>query len=109
MTPLQNKMLAKIATSEHNEANGNPTDVEQTTTWACTMIETAEDKGVFTSLMNARLVEHLGKGDDALVWLTDAGWDAWKMPDEQDDEYGDDEYGDRAERDIHQDNYRPAI
>ena len=78
MTPLQTEMLNKVATSEHNEMNGNPTKVEQTITWADQMIETPQDKGVFTSLLNAKLVAHEGEGVDAVVYLTDAGWNAWK-------------------------------
>lgn len=75
MTPLQQKMIVKIATNEMNTANGNPQNAEETETWADCVIENAEDKGVFVSLVNAGLVYHDGlKKRDAGVGLTDAGF-----------------------------------
>ena len=46
--------------------------------WADCIIEDATDKGVFTSLLNAGMVEHGGKGRDAAVNLTDAGFAEYK-------------------------------
>lgn len=74
-TELQIEMIKKIAFDEFTEVNGRmPQDVDQTHTWADGIIETAEDKGVFTSLLNADLVWHSGKGRDAGVGLTPAGF-----------------------------------
>lgn len=77
MTPLQKAMILKIATNEMNSANGKPTTANETETWADGVIESAEDKGVFTSLFNAGLAYHVGKGRDAGVGLTDSGFDAY--------------------------------
>ena len=72
LTPLQAAMLKKIATDELTSVNGaEPESVEETETWAEMIIETAQDKGVFTSLLNAGLAIHGGKGRDAVVSLTD--------------------------------------
>lgn len=77
---LQTAMLNKIARSEFSEMNGgypnNNSDVGSI--WADVIIEDSEDKGVFTSMLNAGLVAHGGKGRDATVWLTDAGFAEWQ-------------------------------
>lgn len=74
-TPLQQDMLYKIARSEYTTVNGAvPKNAQETETWADTIIETAEDKGVFTSLKNAGLVWHSGEEKDAGVGLTEAGF-----------------------------------
>ena len=66
LTPLQAAMLKKIATDEMTCVNGaEPESIEQTETWDDGIIETAQDKGVFTSLLNARLVSRIGKGRDS--------------------------------------------
>lgn len=78
-TPLQNTMLKAIARSELTCINGaEPSAAQETVTWANCVIETAADKGVFTSLLNAGLVWHEGNGRDAQVGLTDAGLAAYK-------------------------------
>ena len=75
MTPLQKSMILKIAESELTPVNGAvPKNVDDATTWADCVIETAEDKGVFTSLKNAGLVYHTGSGRDAAVGLTAEGF-----------------------------------
>lgn len=80
MTPLQNKMLVRIAEDELAPLNGaEPSIKEDATTWADCVIEDAEDKGVFTSLLNAGMVYHQGKGRDAVVGLTDVGFAAYKL------------------------------
>lgn len=77
-TPLQNEMLNAIARDELTPVNGaRPTNAADATTYADMVIETAEDKGVFTSLLNAGLVYHSGKGRDAVVGHTEAGFAAW--------------------------------
>ncbi|MHB1630714.1 MAG: hypothetical protein ACYCQL_00670 [Acidithiobacillus sp.] len=74
-TSLQQAMLRKIARSEYTSINGAmPQSAGDTETWADTIIETAEDKGVFTSLKNAGLVWHSGEKTDAGVGLTDKGF-----------------------------------
>ncbi len=76
MTPLQEKMMNKIALSEYTSVNGNePSSPNETITWAEMIIETPEDKGVFTSLLNQGLVFHTGgHKQDAVVGLTIKGF-----------------------------------
>lgn len=79
VTKLQASMLIKIAESEYNELGGGiPQTAEQAGTWANVVIDTPQDKGVITSLINAELVNHSGSGEDAVVGLTDAGFEAYK-------------------------------
>lgn len=74
VTPLQAAMLNKIAKSEFNAVDGNiPNIVEDSATWAEMIIETAQDKGVFTSLLNAGLVFHFNDGKDSTVQLSELG------------------------------------
>lgn len=80
-TALQAAMIKNIARSEFTAVNGAEpqglTDIGWV--WANTVIETAEDKGVFTSLVNAGMTQHCGnKGRDACVTLTQSGLDAYK-------------------------------
>jgi hypothetical protein len=78
MTPLQTAMLGKIAAEELNGGNGRPEKAQETETYADMIIETAQDKGVFTSLQNAGLVWHDGqKGREAGVGMTAEGFAAW--------------------------------
>ena len=79
-TPLQAAMLKKIATDELTPLNGaEPSRVEDAMTWADCVIETAEDKGVFTSLLNEGLVYHTGGPKrDAGVGLTEKGFEVYK-------------------------------
>jgi len=80
-TPLQTEMIKAIATSEFTEVNGaEPTSVSDIGwVWADMIIDNAQDKGVFTSLVNAGLAEHSGnKGRDACVTLTEAGFQVYK-------------------------------
>lgn len=76
ITPLQKDMLVKIARSEYTSVNGAvPKNADETGTWANVIIETVQDKGVFTSLVNAGLVKHNGlQGKNAELALTDAGF-----------------------------------
>ena len=80
-TPLQAAMLHKIARNEFTAVNSaEPSTLADIGwVWADCVIEDAEDKGVFTSLVNAGLAKHSGnKGRDAGVTLTQAGFDAYK-------------------------------
>lgn len=81
VTPLQAAMIKKIALSEFTSLNGGEPESLNDIGWVwadCT-IEDAQDKGVFTSLMNAGLVEHSGGPKrDAGVTLTQAGFEVYK-------------------------------
>ena len=81
-TPLQHAMLAEIARSEYQPLNGREPETFEDTdwVWAQFIIERRQDKGTFTSLLNAGLVEHNGHPDreEACVRLTKAGFDAYK-------------------------------
>ena len=80
VTELQAAMIHKIAFHEMNPSNGaRPSAIEDVNLWADDAIETAQDKGVFTSLMNAGLVWHSGKGRDAGVGFTEAGWEMFQL------------------------------
>lgn len=59
VTPLEALMLQKIARSEYTSSNGaEPEKPQDTCTYADVTMETAQDKGVFVSLMNKGLVLH---------------------------------------------------
>lgn len=74
VTTLQADMLNAISKSEFNAVEGNiPDTVGDSTTWAEMIIETAQDKGVFTSLLNAGLVFHFPNGKDSTVQLSEKG------------------------------------
>jgi hypothetical protein len=79
-TLLQQKMLTSIARSVFTQVDGDEPssndDIGEV--WASEIIYNAESKGVFTSLLNANLVGHNGTGSDAVVWLTDDGFKAYK-------------------------------
>ena len=78
-TPLQTQMLRRIALDECTPLNGGePQTRQDAETYANMVIEDAEDKGVFTSMLNEDLVWHSGKGRDAVVGLTDKGFAAYK-------------------------------
>lgn len=79
-TKLQQNMLTAIALSEYTPVNGSEPETNDDVgeVWANTIIYDAQDKGVFTSLLNAGLVKHSGTGRDAVVSLTDAGFAEYK-------------------------------
>ena len=78
MTPLQESMLIKIATSEFTSVNGAiPESISETVNWASSIIENNQDKGVFTSLLKEGLVTHTPSGIDSLVALTSDGLAAY--------------------------------
>lgn len=77
-TPLQAAMLIKIAESEYTPGSGAaPTKVEDAYTWADCVIESVDDKCTFTSMRDAGLVLRYGRGRDAFVGLTEAGFQAY--------------------------------
>lgn len=81
VTKLQSSMLAKITTNEYTSVNGlEPQSADETTTFAEMIIETPQDKGVFTSLLNAGLVWHQKgvKDSDSLCGLTESGLTEYK-------------------------------
>lgn len=81
VTPLQAAMIKLIARNEFTKLNGGEPEKHGDIgwVWASSVIEDAQDKGVFTSLVNAGLAEHCGnKGRDACVTLTVAGFKAYK-------------------------------
>lgn len=76
MTTLQTKMVIKIAESEYTQVNGRvPTNLgEIGSVWANVIIEDAEDKGVFTSLLKENFVWHDKCGRDSGCGLTEKGF-----------------------------------
>jgi len=87
MTTLQNAMIMKIAENDFTVANGDtPKSLEDIgQVWADMVIETAQDKGVFTSLMNAGCVTHTGflpssscTKSDSTLSLTEKGFEEYK-------------------------------
>lgn len=81
VTPLQANMLRSIARSDYTNVNGaEPQSLDDIGwVWANVIIETAQQKGVLTSLLNAGLVAHTGgPKSDAGVTLTAAGFAAYK-------------------------------
>lgn len=72
-TQLQTAMIKKIVSDETHDMV--PECAAETITWASNIIETAEDKGVFTSLLNAELVIHVEAGAESMVQLTEKAWE----------------------------------
>lgn len=82
LTKLQTEMIIKIARHECTPVNGAiPECADDASTWADCVIETAQDKGVFTSLLNEKLVYHTGGKRDAAVGLTQAGFEEFLKAD----------------------------
>lgn len=81
VTTLQAQMIKDIALNEMTALNGampeTLSDIADGV-WADCVIETKQDKGTFTSLMNAGLVDHSGRGEDAIVGLTKEGFEVFK-------------------------------
>lgn len=75
ITKLQSNMLKKIALNDYTPINGAvPTRREDAETWQEMIIETSQDKGVFTSLLNKKLVWSNGGGEEAACGLTEDGF-----------------------------------
>jgi hypothetical protein len=80
-TERQAQMLKEIALSDYTTVNGDePATLEEIGwVWANCIIYNAQDKGTFTSLVNAGLAKHSGgPKEDACVDLTPAGFAAYK-------------------------------
>ena len=83
-TELQLKLLSKIVEDDYTSFNGNAkallesNDPNESTTWASSILETAQDKGTFTSLLNADLVWHTSEGRESKVGLTKTGFEVVK-------------------------------
>lgn len=78
-TALQFNLMSKIIEDEYTEYNGNALNVIEdgtkwgSCTWAFQILETAQDKGTFASLSNAKLAWHEGTGRESKVGLTESG------------------------------------
>lgn len=80
VTDLQAAMILKIASSEYNGVDGEKLEeASDSQTWADCIIESAQDKGVFTSLLNSEMVYHIPDGRDSVVGLTEKGFKCWKL------------------------------
>ena len=78
ITTLQADMLRRIARSEFNQVNGGePATPAETATWTAEIIENPQDQGVWTSLLNAGLINGAGGKEGGTV-LTEAGFRAYK-------------------------------
>ena len=83
-TELQFNLLSKIVEDDYTNFNGNAkallesNDPNESTTWASSILETAQDKGTFTSLLNADLVWHTSEGRESKVGLTETGFEIMK-------------------------------
>jgi len=81
LTMNQANMINAIAFSEYQPLNGDePMNFDDTDwVWADCIIESAADKGTFTSLVNAGLVEHNGNNNKvACVRLTENGFKVFR-------------------------------
>ncbi len=83
VTELQYKMLCKIIEDEYTPSNGNTIvaleEDDEAYTYAFQIIQTAQDRGTATSLMNAGLIGRHSTGtDDDLIWLTQEGIELMK-------------------------------
>ena len=78
-TANQINFLNKIARDEMTVLNGAaPESAADTLTWTDGIIETAEDKGTATSLINAGLIGINGNGREGTIFLTDEGFAVWQ-------------------------------
>lgn len=74
-TLLQRSMIVDIAEHELTPINGAiPEDSEDAGTFTDCIVETAQSKGVATSLINAGFIYISGDGKDSVIGLTDAGF-----------------------------------
>lgn len=78
ITAGQAQMLKNIMCNEHQPLNGrmpeNFADIREI--WTSEVVRNASDKGTLTTLINAGLVIHWGRGADSCVRMTQDGWDA---------------------------------
>ena len=78
LTAGQAQMLKNIMCNEHQPLNGKVPDEfsEICEIWTSEVVRSFADKGTLTSLINAGLVVHWGRGADSCVRMTQEGWDA---------------------------------
>jgi len=78
ITAGQAKMLKDIMCNEHQPLNGRVPDQfsDIREIWTSEVVRSGSDKGTLTSLINAGLVVHWGRGADSCVQMTQEGWDA---------------------------------
>jgi hypothetical protein len=83
-TELQYNLLVKMLEDDFTNFNGDAkallesNDPNESTTWASGVLETAQDKGTFTSLLNADLVWHTSEGRESKVGFTASGFEIMK-------------------------------
>lgn len=81
VTTLEQAMINNIARNEFTTINGGvPKSTDDIGwVWSDMVIETSEDKGVFSSLVKKDLAKHCGnKGRDAAVTLTEEGFQVFQ-------------------------------
>lgn len=80
ITSLQAAMLKKMARSEYASANGTePETIDDVgPLWTDCIIETKQDKGTYTSLINAGMVTRPSGGKDGACEMTQLGFDTYK-------------------------------
>jgi hypothetical protein len=78
LTAGQAQMLKNIMCNEHQPLNGKIPEQfsEIQEIWTSEVVRNLSDKGTLTSLINAGLVVHWGRGADSCVRMTQEGWDA---------------------------------
>lgn len=90
LTDLQKKMMIAIARSEFTVVNGaEPQTIDDVgEVWTNVIVESLRDankeeittkvaRGVWTSLLNAGLIDGYG-GRDGGTWFTEAGWEVYQ-------------------------------
>jgi len=79
VTELEAAMLRKIARSEYTTLNGGePTNADETSTWADCIVDSNADKGVLSSLIQKELVNHYPDGKDSTCQLSELGFKIYK-------------------------------
>lgn len=81
MTLNQYEMLMSIVLDEFQPTNGKEPETYADTdwVWADNIIQSAEDRGTFTSLVNAGFAVHNQlTGRESCVRITEAGFNAYK-------------------------------
>ena len=74
-TILETKMIKDIAESDYNGRNGGkPQTRREAYTWTSEVVRTAQDKGVFTSLLKKGLIAHNGESCE----LTTEGFNVYQ-------------------------------
>ena len=75
ITELELRMIDEIAHSDYSYLNGATPNSKEDIGWVWNPVETAQDKGVMTSLIKKGLVLHqVYDANETIVTLTDAGF-----------------------------------